>query len=42
MLRAIEAAERDLAANACCRPEVEEIVTGPSDEPVKVDGGVGK
>ncbi|MGY4288890.1 hypothetical protein ACVWXO_008110 [Bradyrhizobium sp. LM2.7] len=42
MLQAIAAAERDQSFNGGLPTEVEEIVTGPSDQLVKVDGGVGK
>lgn len=42
MLAAIEAASRDQALNGALPTEVEEIVTGPSDELVKIDGGVGR
>lgn len=42
MLQAIEAARRDQALNGLVPTEVEEIVTGPSDELVKVDSSIGK
>lgn len=42
MLQAIEAARRDQAYNGLIPTEVEEIVTGSSDELVKIDGSVGK
>lgn len=42
MLKAIQQAERDQAYNGLVPAEVEEIVSGPSDELVRVDDGVGK
>ncbi|MGM4955690.1 hypothetical protein ACT4MK_10070 [Bradyrhizobium barranii] len=42
MLRAIDKEQADRALNGFLPESVEEIVTGPSDELVKIDGGVGK
>lgn len=42
MLQAIAKAEQDKAFTGFLPTEVEEIVTGPSDNLVRVDGGVGK
>jgi hypothetical protein len=42
MLQAIAKVQQDNAFNGFLPTEVEEIVTGPSDNLVRVDGGVGK